>query len=46
MTGVTEPTGLAGVATGMVGVDAGCSTRREESRLYYAQDEINDAKLL
>ena len=46
MTGVTEPTGLAGVAAGMVGVDAGCSARREKSRPDYAHDEINDGKLL
>ena len=46
MTGVTEPTGLAGVAAGMVGVDAGCSARREKSRPDYGHDEINDGKLL
>ena len=46
MTGVAEPMGLAGVATGMVGVDVGSSTRREKSRPDYAHDEINDAKLL
>ena len=46
MTGVTEPMALAEVAAGMVGVDAGCSTRREKSRPNYAHYEINDGKLL
>ena len=45
VTDVTEPTGLEGVAAGMVGVDVGCSTRREKSRPDYAHDEINDGKL-
>ena len=45
MTGVTDPIGLAGIAAGMVGVDVGCSTRREKSKLDYAHDEINNAKI-
>ena len=44
MTGVTEPMDLAGVAAGMIGVDVGCSARREKSRPDYAHDEINDGK--